>query len=156
VLNGRFGNTSHRPYLEGYIVFPRLGCAEVLSFLVDTGADHTCIMPGDAASLGIERSQLEDPLIGRGAGGPFRSFLEEAWLVFADGTDLVGYNLRVAVLEPGADTHRMPSLLGRDIIHRWHMNYDFNANRLEFDVLTSDVVLPSTGTSLGTPTARWE
>jgi hypothetical protein len=46
-IAGRFGDTTGRPYLEGRLVLPRLGKRGDFSFLVDTGADYTYLMPGD-------------------------------------------------------------------------------------------------------------
>ena len=36
----------------------------------------------------------------------------------------------------------VPTLLGRDVLHRWRMEYDFAASRLEFEVGSADLVAP--------------
>ena len=58
MLQGRFGDTSGRPYLEGRFYIPRLGVQGNISFLVDTGADSTTLLPADANKLNIDHSEL--------------------------------------------------------------------------------------------------
>ena len=145
MLSGRFGNTSGRPYIEGRLIIPRLNVQGDFSFLVDTGADTTLLMPGDGVTLGLDYSQLlnrnDDA---RGAGGRFTGYSESAWLVFSEGDNLLGYAISLAILAYDNEMLRVPSLLGRDVIHRWRMNYDPTNGRLQFDAITADVVLPAT------------
>ena len=54
MLKGSFDPTSGRPYIEGLLVIPALGVDEVVSFLVDTGSDVTCLMPADGVRFGID------------------------------------------------------------------------------------------------------
>lgn len=144
MLTGRFGNTSGRPYIEGRLVIPRLNARADFSFVVDTGADDTFLMPGDGLTMGLDYSQLLTPAGDSwGAGGPITSFSEQAWVAFSDGTNLFGYSIKLAILEFRTDMLRIPTLLGRDILHRWRMAYDHSANRLEFEVISADVLIPS-------------
>jgi translation initiation factor 2B subunit (eIF-2B alpha/beta/delta family) len=75
MLIGRFGDTTGRPYLEGRLVFPRLNLQHNVSFLVDTGADRTVIMPADAVTLGIDYSALTGNEAVGGIGGTLNMFL---------------------------------------------------------------------------------
>ena len=100
-------------------------------------------MPGDAEAMGLDFSQLTNfDNSGRGAGGPINSYSEPAWAVFSDGVDLFGYALSLTILEYREDMRNVPSLLGRDILHRWRMDYRFSESRLEFEVESADVVIP--------------
>ncbi len=45
MLIGRFGHTSGRPYFEARVVLPHLNVAGNVSFLLDTGADKSLLMP---------------------------------------------------------------------------------------------------------------
>jgi hypothetical protein len=66
MLLGRFGNTSGRPYLEGRLVLTRLGLAADISFIVDTGADKTVVMPLDGTRLGVDYANLTRPFVSTG------------------------------------------------------------------------------------------
>ena len=54
MIEGRFGNTSGRPYIEAHIDIPSLKISGSVSFLVDTGSDCTVLMQLDAARLKID------------------------------------------------------------------------------------------------------
>jgi Aspartyl protease len=69
MLEGRFGNTTTAPYLEGHIFFPRLGLRGLVSFLVDTGADGTVLMPADSKKLNVNFRSLRNPNSSQGVGG---------------------------------------------------------------------------------------
>src|SRR5262245_39152062 len=78
MLEGRFGNTSGAPYMEARISIPRLNLRGLVSFLVDTGADGTVIMPIDSRKLGIDFASLRNPVTPEGIGGPANAFTELA------------------------------------------------------------------------------
>jgi hypothetical protein len=59
-LRGRFGDASGAPYLEAHISFSRLRLRGFVSFLIDTGADGTVLMPADSKKLGIVFSSLRN------------------------------------------------------------------------------------------------
>lgn len=131
---------------------PRLNLTGDFSFLVDTGADETFLMPGDGVTLGLNYSLLQNHnTASRGAGGPISSYYEPAWVAFTDGVQLYGYSVNLAILEFRTDMLTVPTLLGRDILHRWSMVYHHSAARLEFDVESADVVVPLGGTIVAPP-----
>jgi hypothetical protein len=100
-------------------------------------------MPGDGRVLGLDYSQLENlDTNSRGAGGPIRSYKEPAWVAFTDGTELFGYSIELGILENRDDMLNVPSLLGRDILHRWRMTYQYSMGLLQVEVETADVVVP--------------
>ncbi len=141
-MSGRFGNTSSRPYVEGRLVIPRLRVGGDLSFLVDTGADETFLMPGDALTVGLDYSQLQNlDNSSRGAGGPIDSYHEDAWIAFSDGKTLYGYAIRLSILAFREDMLTVPTLLGRDVLHRWGMRYRHSSGLLEFDIDSTDVLV---------------
>ena len=143
MLRGRFGDTSGRPYLEGRLILPRLGIDSDISWCVDTGADRTLLMPGDGERMAIDYARLMRETESVGVGGISRDYLEDAWLVFSDpGHCLYAYALDLEISPPSIEIMDLPSLLGRDILHRWRMSYSFVRKRLAFDVLSADVVIP--------------
>ena len=58
MFSGRYGNTSGRPYLEARVILPNLKIGGDVSFIVDTGADRTVLMPIDVKRMGIDYKKL--------------------------------------------------------------------------------------------------
>lgn len=143
MINGRFGNTSGRPYLEAHIILPTLGLQGSVSFLVDTGADVTTLMPSDAVRLGVDFSTLQNPGLSYGAGGAFTEFTESGHLLVADGpTMLYGYDVNFALIPPAPDRLGNPSLLGRDVLNHWKITFDHSNGLVQAEVNSSDHQLP--------------
>ena len=143
-LLGRFGDTSGRPYLEARIVFPGLGVAGHISFLVDTGADRTIIHPIDGARIGVDYGKLVWSASAVGVGGrTVKQAPERALVVFSQPDKaLYVYELDVLIVPQDnvATSMRIPSLLGRDILDRWEMRYapTNKRYRLWFKVRSAD------------------
>ncbi len=130
--------------MNGRIVFPRFGLGADLAFLVDTGSDRTMLMPGDGLMLGLDYALLNGAAgIGRGVGGAVVTYTEPAWIVFSDGEQLFGYSINLAILEYSAEMLGVPSILGRDLLHRWHLDYAFEHGQLTAEVLSADVAVSS-------------
>ena len=79
----------------------------------------------------------------RGIGGTASYFPEPAVLVFTDETagQYYGYRISINVAKPDDVSDRIPSLLGRDVIRRWQMDYDPPNGRLAFTVRDADFAL---------------
>ena len=75
-----------------------------------------------------------------GVGGSTQYFEESAVVVFYDGDDThtLDIELLVSKPQPASESdprpvvNRLPSLLGRDVLNRLRMDYDFPAGRLQF------------------------
>ena len=136
-------DTSGYPTVEGLLVIPRLGVSYRVAFLVDTGADRTCLHPRDSILAGVPFDRLRDSLTVGGIGGQSTYYEEPAILLFADDTERqsYGYDTVVDIAKPEDVSDEIPSLLGRDIIDRWRMVYDRTEGVLEFTVRSADVVL---------------
>lgn len=148
-LSGRFGETSGRPFVEGLLVLPRLGKSATVSFLVDTGADGTFLMPSDALTLRLDYGALRPPVSGgiSASSADTAEHKEPAVVLFTDGSDTFGYYVEIGILPWDPRMQGVPSLLGRDVLHRWRMEYDFEGQRLLFDVHSADVLVPPPGSS---------
>ena len=143
MLRGRFGNTTGRPYLEGRLSIPRLKLNADISFIVDTGADNSLLMPLDALRIGIDYSQLQGHQESVGIGGISVNYIEPALLAFREARrNLHVYSIDLEICAPSPEIMDVPSLLGRDILDRWRMNYNPSQNRLTFQVLSSDYTHP--------------
>ena len=75
--------------------------------------------------------------------------------MFTDGDNLLVYYVGLGILPWDPKMQRIPSLLGRDVLHRWATNYDFSARTLTFDPHSADVVIPSPG-PLPSPGFRYD
>jgi hypothetical protein len=152
MIVGRFGNTTGRPYIEGRLIIPRFRAATPIglgvatgdiSFLADTGADRTTIMPLDGQRLSIPYHMLTNPIIAYGVGGTARNFVEPAILAFLEpGLRLCVYNIDVLIMEPVQQLQTTPSLLGRDIMNDWILTCNPSIKLLSADVVRSDYDFP--------------
>ena len=139
MIVGEFG-LNGRPLVEGYLRLPLFGVTANISFLVDTGADGTCIHPRDGRPAAIPFDQLRRPITSQGVGGRATYFRESAVLEFADGEarKIHSYEVTVNIAKPGVNSsdtiNTIYSLLGRDVIDHWRMVYDRAEGILEFTV----------------------
>jgi hypothetical protein len=141
-LSGRYGDTTGRPYLAGRIHLPRFGIVADLSFIVDTGADRTHLMPGDGERMGLDyRLLIPSDVPVTGVGGPSLAYTEAAILVFADTRNLYVYDIAVTIAGFAPGMRAVPSLLGRDVLDCWHMTYRPMQRTLQFIVKDADIVL---------------
>ena len=140
MIEGRFGDTSGRPYVEGRVYFPRFDLEGDVSFLVDTGADASLLNPGDMVRMGVDLGLLEGSAESVGLGGAIQCFVEPAWFIFTDtdGATYV-YDVDAEIAPPQPDTLDLPSLIGREILDRWRMVYDPAIGVLEFRVRSADL-----------------
>jgi hypothetical protein len=115
-----------------------LGVGGNVSFLVDTGADKTVVMPLDGRRLGIDYAALRDPVEALGIGGASTDYEEDAALAFADGEYLYVYRLVVHIATPIPEISTVPSLLGRDVLDNWTITFDKPHDSLTMIVVRAD------------------
>ena len=143
MLRGRFGDSSGRPYISAWVNSPSLGLVGHVSFLVDSGADATVLMPADARKIGFDFATARKTGRSHGIGGSAATSGLDAFLLFYDREDqcLYGYDTgRLAVIHPaGTVMERAPSLLGRDILDNWCWTCDRLNDDLSAVVHRSDV-----------------
>lgn len=104
------------------------------------------VNPIDRARLGIDLSDLVGRYEVSGIGGTDWCAIEEAYLAFTepDTGKVWYYNVDMLISRRGAEeTRRLPSLLGRDILHRWRMFYFGHSDErsLTFEVISDDLSL---------------
>ena len=127
-----------RPYAVCRLIIPRFRLGQRVAFLVDTGADGTCLHPRDALNLGVPFSQLGDRRFSRGVGGWSAYFREPAFLSFRDGDLARIYEVGLLIVDPDESGENLHSLLGRYVLNHWHMEYDHSEGWLEFTVRPAD------------------
>lgn len=140
MIQGRFGNTTGRPYVNGRLLLPRLNLSANLSFLVDTGADVSVLMPADGITMGIDYQALANPKVVGGVGGNASGFQEPAVLAFYESNrSLIQlYSVTILIFQVSQPLMKTPSIVGRDVLDRWRMNYDPTRNSLKFTVRSAD------------------
>ena len=132
-----------RPYVSCHLTLNRLGLAGRIDLLVDTGSDATYLHPAEGMEVGVSFDLLQDRVTSRGIGGSTTYFQEPAIMMFTDHMTrrYYGYRTSVNIAKPENVSGRLPSLLGRDVIRRWWMDYDPTNDRLEFTVRDADFAL---------------
>ena len=133
-----------RPFVKGRLVAPRLGIDESVLFLLDTGADVTCLHPADAMNVGLAFEHLRNRVSYRGVGGTSPYFVEPAILSFTDKRQARLYAVQLLIAEPNESNEVLPSLLGRDVINNWRIDYDPMRSRLECRVRHADSTFSAT------------
>ncbi len=107
---------------------------------MDTGADQTVLMPTDSIRLGIKYGSLLPAHVLSGIGGECKSYKESALILFSDESNaqLVVYDIEISIAEKKAAPLRCASLLGRDVLHRLRMSYNFPQSKIVFTVCSAD------------------
>ena len=106
------------PYVRGTVELPGIGVGHEVAFLVDTGADATCIMPQDSLLLGVDYNQLAGESVPIwGVSGSTNSVRHRANIVFLedDGTHRL-YDIDVLGMTNLPDLDGLPSVLGQDVL----------------------------------------
>ena len=111
--------------------------------MVDTGADTCLLAPTDAMMVGLDFSQCT-PKPGSvvGIGGATRAYVEDAILMFIDGEGMAScYDVELTILPYRDDTENLVSVIGRDILNRWRMDYHPSGGTLNIEIVTADYAL---------------
>jgi hypothetical protein len=106
-------------------------------FLADTGASRTTLLDRDARLLGIKAENLQPALLPIvGIGGSVRSFLvreveialasDQGDVILRQDLWVVQHDLAQLPPEEVARILRLPSVLGRDLINRFHFTCDYH------------------------------
>ena len=143
MIKGSFDNGS--PFIEGLLVFPGLNVQGPISFLLDTGADETCIMPTDGRRLGIDYGTLTGRKVNiRGVSGSIDIIKRAAFILFTEDVGKVRlYRILIDIMPDETELHGLHSLLGQDILSRWRTVHDPTRGRLQATVLSADRTLRS-------------
>ena len=128
-----------RPYIQGVVAIPRLNISGPVMFLLDTGADSTCLHSKDSINLEIPRERLGNLAEVGGIGGGAEYFNEDATIYFSDDDRIVGYDIAIGIASSA--TGGLPALLGRDIFDHWHIEYERRRGMLQCVVRTADHLL---------------
>ena len=103
-------------------------------------------MPTDGITMKIDyQSCRRSPVPSIGIGGTAETYRERAVLLFPDHELRVVYAYRIdlSIIGPQSDIMGAPSLLGRDVLNQWRMDYSPPEGWLVFCVATADRVISS-------------
>ena len=131
-----------RPFIWGRLIIPRFFVNRRVSFLMDTGAERTCLHFGDVDRARIPVDRLGGVLQSRGIGGISSYSAEPALLSLDDQSYTRVYRAELLIATQDESSGALPSLLGRDVINRWNVNYDPANAILECLVRSADYTLP--------------
>ncbi len=139
MIEGRRGDTTGRPYVEGRLALPHHpdNPYALCSFIVDTGAESSVLVPIDARRMRLDRSKLQHPKTTLGIGGAATGFEEYAFIILKDEHHRKLYNFRIRVFIPDETPEMMEidgSVLGRDVLDHVVLTYDGPARRVTLDV----------------------
>lgn len=97
-------------------------------------------MPADGIKMGIDYQALVDPTVVGGMGGDARCFQEDAVLGFHEpNRNLIRlYFVTIMIPQVSQPLMKMPSLVGRDVLDRWRIDYDPSRDSLKFTVRSAD------------------
>ncbi len=123
-----------RPYVDLTLRFPVANNQPLrISFLVDTGADHTLLSPVEGARL---RQRLGVDLLDLPLGSPIVGIGGHTETRMIDATLLIGeqsISRTLSLVEPPPGQFpTMPSLLGRDILYELALFMERRADKLLF------------------------
>ncbi len=147
MIHGRFGDTTGRPYVEGKFAFPhqRENTWAWCSFIIDTGAERSVLVPVDARRMGLDRTQLAQPASSLGIGGNANGHNEFAFIVLGDDElgELYRFDVTAFIPEDSADMQEIDgSVLGRDVLDKVRLVYDKPAGEVTFEVKQSTHTMP--------------
>ena len=120
------------PYVSTDVILPRLGIVAKVRFLVDTGSVSTILHSDDAKDMGCPFDELVLPTALEGVGGAVTYYREPAMVKLDHESDVLDFAVEISIAKPGAPTDGLPSLLGRDVLNRLRMEYDFPRGLLGF------------------------
>ena len=100
----------------------RIGVIGNANFLVDTGTDTAILHPFDAGNLHRPFDELSNPLVATSAGGQHTYYAEPAVVSFYDGETRPDFRTN-PIGKPHPVTDALDSLLGRDILNEFEMEY---------------------------------
>ena len=118
------------PYVFADLILPRLGIVAEVRFLVDTGSVSTILHSDDADDIGCPFNSLALPNVLEGVGGAVTYYRESALVKLDRESHLLDFAVEISIAKPDSSTDGLPSLLGRDVLNRLRMEYDFPQDRL--------------------------
>jgi len=129
-----YGYRPPAPFVAVAILLHELNIRVRLPLLLDTGASNTMILWGDVERLGIDVSKMKPEKEFSGLGGLIGAKPVASTVSFrSEKGDLVEENVQVHIVTstcPHLKLKLLPSIMGRDIINKYTLNYSYDAGKV--------------------------
>lgn len=129
-----YGYRPPAPFIVASIILKELNLKGRLPLLIDTGASNTMLMWRDIERFGIDVSKLKPEREFSGIGGLINAKPVMSTLTFrTENGQLVREDVEAYVITspcPHPRLKLLPSILGRDVINRYILNYQFESGTL--------------------------
>jgi hypothetical protein len=142
MILGRFEPFSKRPVVDCFVSIPSLNVHDTVTFLMDTGADCTVLMPGDGFRLGIDYRSLDYRHTAFGIGGESKEHPCAAVIMVSDDATIYAHKRGIGIAEKRADTMGVPSILGMDVMREWEILLSCPEEKIQIIVKNCDSVRP--------------
>lgn len=119
--------------IDGELQIPTFNIVAPMSFMIDTGASGVMLMPIDGNRLGIQYGNLSYIVPVSGAGGHGKGASVKAKIIFSDDARTYPYDVNLTIADKSTMSLKDPSILGRIILHRWRILYDFRKGIIDID-----------------------
>lgn len=129
-----YGYRPPAPFLAIAIFLQELNTKARLPLLLDTGASNTMILWGDVERFGIDTSKMKPEREFSGLGGLVRAKPTASIISLrAERGGIVEENIEVHIVTttcPHPRLKLLPSILGRDIINKYTLNYSYDTGKV--------------------------
>ena len=134
------------PYVRAAVLLAGMRWARYVDFLIDTGADTSCLHPRDVQALEVDPA-IFDPaarVVSEGIGGTLNYITHQADLVFGQSPHFTIWQCAIDVCdiwsEPGNNVQlrALPSLIGRDLLNLCRIRADPSAGEFVLDPIRQD------------------
>ena len=147
MIRGSFGDTSGRPYIDGRLTIKRLKIVDYIRFCLDTGSDNCILLPTDSRKWKIDFNSLNQTERQCSLNGVCDLYVEPAVIQFFEPRCFIySYNIDLRIAPGTPEIEQLPSLLGRDILNHWAINYCKAKNRLNIKIMSATKIVPILGT----------
>jgi len=129
-----YGYRPPAPFVAVAILLRQLSMRARLPLLLDTGASNTMILWGDIERLGIDVSEMKPEREFSGLGGLIgaKSVVSTVSLR-SDKGELITEDAEVHIVTspcPHPKLKVLPSILGRDVMNKYTLNYSYKAGKV--------------------------
>ncbi|MBA7480330.1 hypothetical protein ES707_15781 [subsurface metagenome] len=132
-------HTLPAPYVQAFLVLPRIELRGLINFMIDTGADNTTLSLIDVERMNLDYRRLrrdsQTPV--DGIGGEQYFYQEEAVLIIRDENgEIYTFPIHAHIPKRGRGEQanrqrKLPSVLGRDVINQVRLSVDFHDGIVE-------------------------
>ncbi len=128
----------HAPFIKASITLAELNTKIVLTLMIDTGSTNTLILWKDLEKLKIEFSKVEGvEKEFSGIGGMVKAREYEALIEFlTEEGEVISEKTRIYIVSTKCPNKRLkllPSILGRDIINRYILHYNYISGEVSLE-----------------------